>query len=52
MLKRAIIKQKHTEYSWRERRYKILFEADAPTDKLFDLILPISILLSVLSCNA
>jgi len=34
--------------SWRERGYEIIFEADTPAGKLFDVILLVAILLSVL----
>ncbi len=34
--------------SWRERLYEIIFEADTPAGKLFDIFLLIAILLSVL----
>ena len=33
--------------SWRERWYEIIFEADTPAGKLFDVLLLITILLSV-----
>lgn len=34
--------------SWRERWYEIIFEADTPAGKLFDVVLLVAILLSVL----
>ena len=34
--------------SWRERWYEIIFEADTPAGKLFDVLLLVAILLSVL----
>ncbi len=34
--------------SWRERWYEVIFEADTPAGKLFDVVLLIAILLSVL----
>ena len=38
---------KHEARSWRERWYEIIFEADTPAGKLFDVLLLIAILLSV-----
>jgi len=38
----------HEVPSWRERWYEIIFEADTPAGKLFDVLLLIGILLSVL----
>lgn len=40
--------QKHERRSWRERWYEIIFEADTPAGKRFDVLLLIAILLSVL----
>jgi len=40
--------RKHEALSWRQRCYEIIFEADTPTGKLFDVLLLIAILLSVL----
>jgi len=39
---------KHEPQTWRERLYEIIFEADTPAGKLFDVLLLIAILLSVL----
>ena len=39
--------EKHTALTWRERTYEIIFEADTPAGKLFDVVLLIAILLSV-----
>jgi len=39
---------KHQRRSWRERWHEIIFEADTPAGKLFDVVLLIAILLSVL----
>ena len=38
----------HAARTWRERWYEIIFEADTPAGKLFDVLLLIAILLSVL----
>ncbi|MGC2164974.1 MAG: hypothetical protein WA632_03040 [Gallionella sp.] len=35
--------------AWRDDLYRIIFEADTPAGKLFDIVLVISILLSVLA---
>jgi len=48
MSKQTIVRQKHEARSWRERWYEIIFEADTPAGKLFDVLLLIAILLSVL----
>jgi voltage-gated potassium channel len=40
--------QEHDHRSWRERWYEIIFEADTPAGKLFDVVLLVAILLSVL----
>jgi voltage-gated potassium channel len=48
MSKHTIVRQKHEARSWRERWYEIIFEADTPAGKLFDVLLLIAILLSVL----
>lgn len=40
--------QRRTPASWRERWYEIIFEADTPAGKWFDVVLLIAILLSVL----
>jgi len=42
------LNQKHDVCSWRERWYEVIFEADTPAGKLFDVLLLIAILLSVL----
>ena len=36
------------EPSWRDRWYEVIFEADTPGGKLFDVLLLVAILLSVL----
>ena len=48
MSKLTTVYQKHESRSWRERWYEIIFEADTPAGKLFDVLLLIAILLSVL----
>ncbi len=48
MPKSTIVSQKQEARSWRERWYEIIFEADTPAGKLFDVVLLIAILLSVL----
>ena len=48
MSKPTTVSQKHEARSWRERWYEIIFEADTPAGKLFDVLLLIAILLSVL----
>ena len=48
MPKHTIIRQQDEARSWRERWYEIIFEADTPAGKLFDVLLLIAILLSVL----
>lgn len=48
MDKKPILSQKEEAISWRERWYEIIFEADTPAGKLFDVVLLIAILLSVL----
>ena len=48
MSKPTIVSQKHVPQTWRERWYVIIFEADTPAGKLFDVLLLIAILLSVL----
>ncbi len=48
MSKPTTAKQKQEANSWRERWYEIIFEADTPAGKLFDVMLLIAILLSVL----
>jgi voltage-gated potassium channel len=48
MSKTTTVIQKHGACSWRERWYEIIFEADTPAGKLFDVLLLIAILLSVL----
>lgn len=48
MSKPTTVSQKHEARSWRERLYEIIFEADTPVGKLFDVLLLIAILLSVL----
>lgn len=40
--------QRQQPTTWRERWYEIIFEADTPAGKLFDVVLLIAILLSVL----
>jgi voltage-gated potassium channel len=47
MSKPSIGSQKQEPRSWREQWYEIIFEADTPTGKLFDVVLLIAILLSV-----
>jgi voltage-gated potassium channel len=42
------VSQKNEAPYWRERWYEIIFEADTPAGKLFDVLLLIAILLSVL----
>jgi voltage-gated potassium channel len=42
------INEKPEEHTWRERLYVIIFEADTPAGKLFDVLLLIAIILSVL----
>ncbi len=39
--------EKSEEHTWRERLYIIIFEADTPAGKLFDVLLLIAIILSV-----
>lgn len=39
---------RHQPVSWRDRWYEVIFEADTPAGKLFDVVLLIAILLSVL----
>jgi len=46
--RRASGGEKQTALTWRERAYEIIFEADTPAGKLFDVVLLIAILLSVL----
>ena len=48
MSKPTTASQKQKARSWRERWYEIIFEADTPAGKLFDVLLLITILLSVL----
>lgn len=48
MSKFTTVSQKHEALSLRERCYEIIFEADTPAGKLFDVLLLIAILLSVL----
>ena len=48
MTKSTTVSQKPETLSWRERCYEIIFEADTPAGKLFDVLLLIAILLSVL----
>ncbi len=48
MSKREKLSKDHVPQSWRERWYEIIFEADTPAGKLFDVVLLIAILLSVL----
>jgi voltage-gated potassium channel len=48
MSETTTISPKHESRSWRERWYEIIFEADTPAGKLFDVLLLIAILLSVL----
>ena len=48
MPKTTTVIQKHDAHSWRDRWYEIIFEADTPAGKLFDVLLLIAILLSVL----
>jgi len=40
---------KHPRAAWRDAVYRIIFEADTPTGKLFDIALVISIIISVLA---
>ena len=39
--------EKSSQQTWRERCYEIIFEADTPAGKLFDVLLLVAILLSV-----
>ncbi len=48
MSQRKEISKNHDPRSWRERWYEIIFEADTPAGKHFDVALLIAILLSVL----
>lgn len=48
MSKRTTVSQEGAGRSWRERWYEVIFEADTPAGKLFDVVLLIAILLSVL----
>lgn len=48
MSKSTTVSRKHETRSWRERWYEIIFEADTTAGKLFDVLLLIAILLSVL----
>jgi voltage-gated potassium channel len=48
MTKPTAASQNRGERTWRERWYEIIFEADTPAGKLFDVLLLIAILLSVL----
>jgi voltage-gated potassium channel len=48
MSKSTTVNQNHAARSWRERWYEIIFEADTPAGKLFDVLLLIAIILSVL----
>jgi voltage-gated potassium channel len=48
MSKRTKLSQNHDPRHWRERWHEIIFEADTPAGKLFDVLLLIAILLSVL----
>ena len=48
MSKPTNVLRKHETRSWRERWYEIIFEADTSAGKLFDVLLLIAILLSVL----
>ena len=48
MSKPTTVSRKHETRSWRDRWYEIIFEADTPAGKLFDVLLLIAILLSVL----
>ena len=42
------VSSENTPITWRQRWYEIIFEADTPAGKLFDVVLLIAILLSVL----
>jgi voltage-gated potassium channel len=44
----SIQPEERSATSWRERWYEVIFEADTPAGKLFDVVLLIAILLSVL----
>ncbi len=48
MSKSTTVRRKREADSWRERWYEIIFNADTPAGKLFDVLLLIAILLSVL----
>ncbi len=48
MSKPTTVREENEARSWRERWYEIIFEADTPVGKLFDVLLLIAILLSVL----
>ncbi|TWU08815.1 Cyclic nucleotide-gated potassium channel [Symmachiella macrocystis] len=48
MSKPTAMNEKHENLSWRARWYEVIFEADTPAGKLFDVLLLIAILLSVL----
>ncbi len=48
MSKLTTVSHKDGTRSWREQWYEIIFEADTPAGKLFDVLLLIAILLSVL----
>jgi voltage-gated potassium channel len=48
MSQRTKLSKNDDPRSWRERWYEIIFEADTPAGKLFDVLLLIAILLSVL----
>lgn len=48
MSKLTTVSHKDDTRSWRERWYEIIFEADTPAGKLFDVLLLIAILLSVI----
>ena len=42
------IRAQHVTTGWREKWYEIIFEADTPAGKLFDVVLLVAILISVL----
>lgn len=48
MSKPMTVSDKPDERSWRERWYEVIFEADTPAGKLFDVLLLIAIVFSVL----
>ena len=47
-MSRSTAAERRQPTSWRERWYEVIFEADTPAGKLFDVLLLIAILLSVL----